>query len=108
MMNSIMHSLVILSAATSLAVTPAIAQPKTVSVTVSFADLDLTTEAGRARLDRRILRAAAAVCSPRETILLLRADYNDCRKDAATDANTRLASLRKGDMRVQVAVRTSR
>ena len=108
MTNSIMRSLVTLSAATLLFATPAVAQSEPVSVTVSFADLDLTTEAGRTRLDRRIRRAAAAVCSPPEMGVHLRAVYDNCCKDAATDAITRMASLRKGDMRVQVAARTSR
>jgi UrcA family protein len=103
-----MRSLIILSAATSLAATPAVAQSEPVSVTVSYADLNLTTEAGRARLDRRIRIAAAAVCSPREMGVHLRAAYDNCCKDAATDASARMASLRKGDMRVQVAARTLR
>lgn len=34
------------------------------SVVVSFADLDLGSEAGQARLDRRIAYAAETVCGP--------------------------------------------
>lgn len=108
MTSSMIRSLVALSASTLLATAPAVAQPESVSVTVSFADLDLATEGGRASLDRRIRGAAAAVCSPRESGVILGAVYGSCRKDAATNANRKMASLRRGEMRVQVAARTPR
>jgi UrcA family protein len=97
-----------LSAPALLAAAPAAAQAEPASVTVAFADLDLGSEAGRASLDRRIRRAAAAVCSPPELGMHLRAGYYTCLKDAATDAGRRIASLRKGERRVQVAARSLR
>ncbi len=108
MTSSMMRLLLALSASVLLTATPAVAQSEPVSVAVSFADLDLATEAGRASLDRRIRRAAAAVCSPPELGVHLGGVYDSCCKDAATDANLRIASLRKGEMRVQVAARTQR
>lgn len=41
---------------------PALARDEPVSVAVSYADLDLGTAAGVAQLDRRVRRAAAAIC----------------------------------------------
>ena len=51
--------------AASLSVTPAFAQdnaPPERSRVVSFADLDLASEAGQSKLDRRIRAAAKQVC----------------------------------------------
>lgn len=49
--------------ATALAVpVPALAQTATRSVSVDYSDLDLTSDAGRKTLDKRIAAAARAVC----------------------------------------------
>lgn len=64
-----MHrSLVCLALAAAGAVPAAASSPARLPVggpvTISTADLDLTTVAGRARLDRRIARTAERLCAP--------------------------------------------
>lgn len=48
--------------AVTFAATPAAAAPQQHSVVVRTADLDLSTRTGAIRLDRRVYRAAVAVC----------------------------------------------
>lgn len=53
-------------------------------VSVSFADLDLTSEAGRATLERRIDRAAEAACAGAKanTGTRIQSTYRACLKEA--------------------------
>jgi UrcA family protein len=64
------------------------AEVETVSVAVSYADLDLTTETGQAALDSRINAAVKEVCAKPAVIRDLKAmtAWADCRKDAAASA----------------------
>lgn len=64
------------------------AEVETVSVAVSYSDLDLTTEAGQATLDTRIGAAVKKVCAKPEVIRNLKAmtAWSDCRESAATSA----------------------
>ena len=96
--NSIARTVVattgaVLFAATCLmcAVAPAAAQgaPQNVEVqtrTVSYADLNLNSAAGRARLDARIRAAARAVCSVNGGDIATRAVESRCAKQAAATA----------------------
>ncbi len=102
------RSFTALAAATLLAATPALAQPEPLSTTVSFADLDLGSDNGRATLDRRVRNAAAAVCGPAEREMRLRVSYDSCRADAIADTNRQIASLGVGEKRIQVAARIAR
>ena len=69
------------------AATDIVVAPETITVRVSYADLNLATPEGRARLDRRIAGAARSICgsfSPAqlEMAMLVR----DCREGAIASA----------------------
>jgi UrcA family protein len=61
--------------------------PDTVTVRVSYADLNLSTADGRARLDRRIAGAARGICGSYFPLdLHMAALVSDCREDAIASA----------------------
>ena len=64
------------------------AEVETVTVAVSYSDLDLTTEAGQATLDARIGAAVKEVCAKPDVTRDLKAmtAWADCRKSAAASA----------------------
>lgn len=75
---------------------PALAQAQTEArpAQVRYADLDLSTSAGRATLDKRIATAARTVCAePAETGSLARNTRAErvCRADVRAQAEARLA-----------------
>ena len=82
------------SAAASLSLTAApaaasdiVVAPETITVRVSYADLNLASAQGRARLDRRIAGAARSICGsffPAD--LEMAALVKDCRADAIGSA----------------------
>lgn len=92
------HSLFALAAAltTSLLVgTTALAAPSAErTISVSYADLDVTTPAGRAALERRVAAAAKQVCAndglidPRARLLA-----SQCRATASTRALTKVDAM---------------
>lgn len=63
-------------------------ETETVSVVVSYGDLDLTTAAGKATLDARIDAAVKEVCARPTTIRNLKVldAWSDCRESAAASA----------------------
>lgn len=63
----IAKSIFILAAAAALVSTGAAAQDSGLR-TVGFADLDLTTDAGVATLERRVARAVKSICSPEPSL----------------------------------------
>ena len=79
-------------AAASLTAPPAAAAdilvaPETVTVRVSYADLNLATAQGRARLDSRIAGAARSICGSFFAVdLTMAAQVRDCRADAIASA----------------------
>jgi len=79
-------------AALSLATTAQAEKLDRVSVTVPYADLDLTTDAGAATLHGRIDAAVKEVCE-RPSIRELKAiaDWQKCRSDAAQSAADKIA-----------------
>lgn len=79
-------------AATALSAAPAAASdivvaPETVTVRISYADLNLATPEGRARLDRRIAGAARSICGNFHPAQLeMFALIQNCRQDAIASA----------------------
>ena len=77
---------------TSLIAAPAAAAdivvaPETVTVRVSYADLNLATAQGRARLDSRIAGAARSICGSFFAVdLTMAAQVRECRTDAIASA----------------------
>jgi UrcA family protein len=64
------------------------------SIRVAIADLDLSTEEGRARLDRRIHRAAEQVCNAGTARSLHLSAYpTDCVERAKFGAASQIATL---------------
>jgi len=107
--RSIIFALAAVAAAslmTGAAISPAMAQTAE-SVTVSFGDLNLASQAGRDVLYRRVSNAAREVCGNfalRE--LKLNAMSRACRADAIADARTQLARVIVSDD--YAAIRVSR
>jgi UrcA family protein len=70
----------------------------TTSVVVRFGDLNLNTQAGVARLHKRIRNAAESVCGPIDTrILELRDAFDACVKDTMSNG---VAAVAKGKVTV--------
>ena len=61
-------------------------QPQRVSVTVSFADLDLSKPAGAQTLYKRIRAAARRVCGPVDAHIAVRRSSGECLGTAIADA----------------------
>src|SRR5688572_18120724 len=69
------------------AATDIVVAPETITVRVSYADLNLASAEGRARLDRRIAGAARSICgSVFGPDLRMAALVQDCREDAIASA----------------------
>ncbi len=78
----------IFAALSTLSAAPAFASPQ--AKIVKIADLDLTTQAGRQALERRVEQAAARVCDVPEASPLRQAQASErCRRDAKSDALAR-------------------
>lgn len=84
---------------------PATASPR--SIAVSYADLDLSRPAGVAALDRRLARAADAVCGPVDARdLRAMSAARACRTAALSSANAEakpVIAARTAPVRVQSA-----
>jgi UrcA family protein len=69
------------------AATDIVVAPETITVRVSYADLNLASAEGRARLDRRIAGAARSICGSFFAVdLRMAALVQDCREDAIGSA----------------------
>ena len=64
-----------------------------VSVRVSFAGLDMSTETGRTRFQRRMASAISSACAPRIAGLQGLSDSQQCRQEMTADASTQLAKM---------------
>lgn len=85
-------------AALSLAVLPTPASAQTTSVTVPIADLDLSTEAGRATLERRVEAAKDRVCGQVEERKVREgADRRRCLEEVETSVRAEIARLTAKD-----------
>jgi UrcA family protein len=88
----------ILAAALVAVVSPAPASAQEASARIRYSDLNLSSDAGRARLDRRVRVAAEAMCKARPTGML------------AIDAKTRRcmdAAIAQAQPAVMAAVRNA-
>lgn len=82
----------IVTGSIALATLPAAAEP--VSRAVRYADLDLTSQAGRDGLDRRVTNAVRQMCGAMPELALdQRANVRACRTSAQNDARTQVARL---------------
>jgi UrcA family protein len=97
-----------LATAAVIKAAPALAEPAQSVAMVHTADLDLSSTAGRAELDRRLVRAAYDVCgSASDADLAGKIAVRHCRVDVLAKARTqtqRLASKAGGTIEI-VAVR---
>ncbi len=100
---------------TALAPVPAsaadidVVAPETVTVRISYADLNLASAAGRARLDRRIAGAARSICgSAFATDLNMSALVSACRADAIASARLPIAVASNDSAVVLAGHRVSR
>ena len=89
-----------LATVAATALTVAFASPasaETSKAEVRYADLDLSTDAGRAALDKRIVRAADTVCGPFDRASAFQAMR--CRSKAIADARSQaqVASAKAGN-----------
>jgi len=86
--------------AAGLAAAPTHAQPAAPRIVISHADLDLTTERGRAALDLRVLHAARTACGTPSP-----ADPRGRAKAASCLAEARAAVAAQRDAAIAVASR---
>ena len=83
--------------ATAGVAAPAFAQDDTRSITVSYDDLNLSSERGRERLTTRVKMAVRKVCGlPGRATLRERVAERECMAHATRDAETKLAALFNG------------
>ena len=91
MMKTVTFGLALIAAA---GVTPASAEPLTVTSIVATADLDLSTASGQNELDRRIIRAAREVCGEASDVDLEGKNaVRQCRADTIAAASSRREAL---------------
>lgn len=64
-----------------------------VSVRVSYAGLDLTTDAGRTAFQHRMTSAISSACAPQTAGVVALADSQQCRREMTDDASTKLAKM---------------
>ena len=85
-------------AALSLALTTTPASARTTSVTVPIADLDLSTEAGKATLQSRIEAAKARVCGTVEVRQVREgSDRQGCLEETEASVRAEIARVTAGD-----------
>ena len=84
----------IIATAAALIGTAATAQPVRTEIAVSYADLNLASDAGQAVLAQRINSAASKVCdvNPNQRDLAMKANSKRCYTAAVSSANTAVAS----------------
>jgi UrcA family protein len=97
-----------LAGSAMLLATPALAQMEAQSQTVSVGDLDLSSESGQARLQRRIGQAASSVCGQTSRDLSFKNAFDTCRKAAIEGSRRQVAALGTGGTGIQVASRDVR
>ncbi len=89
--------------ASLLVASPALAEHGTTSV--STAGLDLSSDHGRAELDKRLLKAANKLCDMGSAGLNMQLAFVSCRSDVLASAQGQVTELaaRKADGRIQLA-----
>jgi UrcA family protein len=99
-----MHKIIVPAlAALSLATLPTPASAQTTSVTVPIADLDLSTEAGRATLESRIEAAKARICGTVEVRQVREgADRQRCLEETEASVRAEIARVTAKDATLAV------
>lgn len=86
---------------------PASAQPApdAPKASVNYGDLNLSTPAGRAALDRRVERAVAKLCpAPPQQELGRQPSYRACQDGARTSASQEMARIYSGQQLAEATV----
>jgi UrcA family protein len=90
-------AIALISALTLLAAGEAAAKPQTATrtISVSYADLQLSTDAGRVTLEKRINRAVKLACGPRPlpADFLSARDYKGCMAQTSEVAKQEMARV---------------
>lgn len=97
-------------ASTTLVTASAMAEPVAVkSAAVAFSDLDLTSRAGSATLQRRVNAAARQVCDFGDARnLMARAASEECRAQALAQAEPQVdAAIKRAQVRMAATVNSS-
>ena len=97
--------LIVLGAATAVSPLPATAPDQPKQAQVQYIDLDLSTQAGRDTLDRRVASAVRMVCRKGLTDRATSTRGNNCRRRAWAEAAPQIASARAPGSRPAIAVR---
>ena len=94
-----MHKIIVPAlAALSLAVLPTAISAQTTSITVPVADLDLSTEAGKATLESRIQAATARICGTVEVRKVREgADQKRCLEETEASVRAEIARVTAQD-----------
>lgn len=101
----IARTLAAIGASALLLATPAFAQDELMSVEVKIGDLNLASDAGKAQLNRRVVRAMGQICGQEPRALDLAEGYADCRTEVLADADAKIAALKGPTVRIALARR---
>lgn len=91
-MNSLFRAAIAAAIVTSAA-TPVLAEREMVSVHVSRAGLDLGRPGDRARMMKRVRRAAVLACRPVSAAVVDSADAQRCRREMSDSGDAAIARL---------------
>lgn len=105
------RTLTAVAASGLLLATPAFAQAEPMTAEIEIADLDLSSDRGQARFQRRVVIASRQICGE-ENIrdFRLHQSASACANEVRADASQKLqvAMSKDGVKRIQVAARTDR
>ncbi|MDO7842535.1 UrcA family protein [Sphingomonas immobilis] len=94
--------------ASSAQASPVLHQEPVPQVRVSYADLDMSSDLGRKKLDRRVRYATDAVCGGvLSRDLSIRMTQTACRRNAMKGAEVQVARVLDGNRAVAVAVNSN-
>ena len=79
-----------------------------VSIRVSFAGLDMSSETGRTHFQHRMASAISSACAPRIAGLKGLSDSQQCRREMTADASTQIAKLFVRDGTQLASIRAGR
>jgi UrcA family protein len=99
------RTLAAIGASALLLSTPALAQDEVMSVEVKIGDLNLASDAGRAQLNRRVVRAMGEICGQEPRALGLEENYSTCRTEVMADADAKISQLKGPTVRIALARR---
>jgi len=106
-LNSTLIGAAMAAALTAAFAMPAMAEPSAPQVSVTYADLDLTTSAGKAELEARVMKAARAVCTPAsQTGTRIERPDRDCMTAAKAQIATAVEARRQRNLAAAEPTRT--